>query len=203
MDKVITVGINGFDELYAGDIISQKKYSDKYGFDYEVITTLKGCENKPYLNAQIGKKCGCSKIKRILEAFEQGYENVLWFDIDTFARPDARDFREAITKDGIYLIKNIRNNFDGGIIFVHNDETSKLFLQTIWDNFGVAVPKEYMRKYECGHLLYYGTGELKHCVNILDNSWMSLDPKVKADFQHNHNVNQNKTYEELLEIYNA
>jgi len=200
---VMSAGINGFDELYKGDIKSQRMYAGNRGFDYKLHTHLDRCEHKPYPNAQLVKKCGCSKIKRMLEAFDDGYDNVLWFDADTFAMPDARDFTKAVDNDGIFLIKNIRDNFDGGIIIAHNDDKCRLFLQTIWDNFGNAVPKEYMRKYECGHLLYYGTGELKDCVNILDNSWMSLSPDIKGDFQHNHNLNMNKSYDELLKVYNA
>lgn len=146
---IFSLALNGYDKLYKEYLTSQKRYAQKLGADYEVVT-------KPGITL-LARECCWLKLYLMRRALEAGYQWVLFLDADCHVRDSAPDIRQ-VHKPGksIYMANGFSGRHNSGVILLSNHADSKVFLDTVLVNKDIELPDcDQVGWGENGHVIHF------------------------------------------------
>jgi precorrin-6B methylase 2 len=144
-------------------IDSQKRYCNKFGFEYDLVQECP--HNNPWWY----------KIEHVRELLDRDYDCVILLDSDIFIRDTSPSILEIISVNDkfIFVANGISNRINSGVIILKNHEKVRTFFdQLISDKNNKIDSKDpdFVTSFgENGHII-------KHCKNssivqIIDSKW--------------------------------
>jgi hypothetical protein len=164
-DKVLvfSIALNGYQWLYKDCIASHKRYADRYGYTYQVVT-------RPYATS-IGVECCWLKLTLMIEALGNGYDAVLFVDADAYIQTHAPELSIVLLPDKfVYLAKSYSGRYNSGVMLIKNLSKVRRLLNTIITARDQPIlPENDVGWGENGHIIQY----TKNCqfVSTLNRSW--------------------------------
>jgi hypothetical protein len=174
---VFSIALNGYQWLYKDCIASHRRYVDRHGYTYQVVT-------RPYATS-IGVECCWLKITLMIEALENGYDAVLFVDADAYVQSHAPKLSSVLLPNKfIYLAKSYSGRYNSGVLLIKNHSKVRLWLNTIVTARHQPILAENDVGWgENGHIIEY----TKHCqfVSTLNRSWNNTyDPDLNDYIRH-------------------
>jgi hypothetical protein len=163
---VFTIATNGYDEIFADCIQTQKEYAARHNYSYRAFT-----QAPP--SGISGKMSAWLKIVTICRLLKKGYPNIFFVDADALIRDYAPPIETLLepSKD-IYVSIDFSNRINSGVILVRNSQSSfNLFKKLHWmsDLPGGVLPKADRNLYENGHFIFLT--KKNPSVKIIDRKW--------------------------------
>lgn len=174
---VFSIALNGYQWLYKDCIASHRRYADRHGYTYQVVT-------RPYATS-IGVECCWLKITLMIEALDNGYDAVLFVDADAYVQSHAPKLSSVLLPDKfIYLAKSYSGRYNSGVMLIKNHSQVRQLLNTIITARHQPILAENDVGWgENGHIIEY----TKHCqfVSTLNRSWNNTyDPDLNDYIRH-------------------
>jgi len=174
---VFSIALNGYQWLYKDCIASHRRYADRHGYTYQVVT-------RPYATS-IGVECCWLKITLMIEALDNGYDAVLFVDADAYVQSHAPNLSSVLLPDKfIYLAKSYSGRYNSGVMLIKNHSQVRQLLNTIITARHQPILAENDVGWgENGHIIEY----TKHCqfVSTLNRSWNNTyDPDLNDYIRH-------------------
>jgi hypothetical protein len=177
---LFTIGLNGYAEKYKDFVTSQRRYAERNGYVYLVVT-------RP------SEKYGPSeaawlKIAVMNDALSAGYQRVAFIDCDAEVRSSAPSLEAAFDIDPhayVYMARGNTGRFNSGVQIVRNGEPSRAFFREVWRRMGTPIdPGDDVGWGENGHII-----QLSHEVEFLaelPRCWnnMQLPPPTPEFVRH-------------------
>jgi hypothetical protein len=112
----------GYEDMLAFGMEKHLPYARQHRFDYWAVYS-----DVIELPIDFG---GWSKVHLIREALEQGYERVIWVDLDAFVFDPAADLRDGCPAVGIGATHHVlpEDHFNVGMLYVRNSELTRAFV---------------------------------------------------------------------------
>jgi hypothetical protein len=178
-DKVLvfSIALNGYQWLYKDCIASHKRYANRHGYTYQVVT-------RPYATT-IGVECCWLKLTLMIEALDNGYDAVLFVDADAFIQTHTPKLSTVLLPDKyVYLAKSYSGRYNSGVMLIKNHKKVRQLLNTIITARHQPILAENDVGWgENGHIIEY----TKHCqfVSTLNRSWNNTyDPDLNDYIRH-------------------
>lgn len=163
---MFTIATNGYDEIFADWIKSQRDYACAHNYRYLAITQAP-------TNGISGTNSAWLKLAIIARALVKGYAWVVFVDADCLIRLHAPPVESVqVPQKSIYCALDFSNRINGGVILARNTEDSQRFFQKIlrWSDLPTFfLPKTDQNLYENGHLIFFAKRNSAVC--IIDQRW--------------------------------
>jgi hypothetical protein len=174
---VFSIALNGYQWMYKDCIASHRRYADRHGYTYQVVT-------RPYATS-IGVECCWLKITLMIEALDNGYDAVLFVDADAYVQSHAPKLSSVLLPDKfIYLAKSYSGRYNSGVMLIKNhSQVSQLLNTIITARHQPILAENDVGWGENGHIIEY----TKHCqfVSTLNRSWNNTyDPDLNDYIRH-------------------
>lgn len=160
---VFTVALNGYQWLYKNCIASHQRYADKHNYCYQAV-------KRPFFT-MLGSECCWLKLSLALQAFDAGYNKVMFVDADAYINDDAPNIETTIRPDKhVYLAKSYSGRFNSGVIFMLSNEETIAWLNKILSaRMKVVSMEDSVGWGENGHIIKHS----KDCdfVETIDRRW--------------------------------
>jgi hypothetical protein len=174
---VFSVALNGYQWLYKRCIASHKRYANKHGYEYQVVS-------RPYATT-IGVECCWLKLTLMLQALENGYDTVLFVDADAYIQTHAPKLEGVFLPNKyLYLAKSYSGRYNSGVILIKNNPDVCLLLsKIIAARYQAISPENDVGWGENGHIIEF----TQRCdlVSTLNRSWNNTyDPELNDYVRH-------------------
>jgi hypothetical protein len=160
---MFSIATNNYDRIYKDNILSHRKYADKYGYRYILFD-----HPKKRISAS---DSAWMKIPLILHGLQRGYNWLFFVDADCRISLGAPGIL-TLERPGkyIYMTLGRSNRINSGMFIIKNCNQAKEAFKTIMDHVDEdAIPKQDVALYENGHVIHY-LKENKY-LEVLDRKW--------------------------------
>ena len=172
---LVTIATHGFQYLWLNCIESHQRYADRYGYDYDLITTNDHPELTPHW----------SKVKVCIALLREG-RDVLLIDSDAYIRPTTPRFTDLLDREkgcDIFIAKGWSGRPNSGVVFLRAgaDSMGVRFLEECLANRHKVLPEEdRVTDYgENGHFIHFLKQDpFQPKTFILDERWNRI--KLRA-----------------------
>jgi hypothetical protein len=121
---VFSIALNGYQWLYKDCIASHKRYAERNGYAYQVVT-------RPYATS-IGVECCWLKLTLMIEALDSGYDAVLFVDADAYIQTHTPKLSSVLLPNKyVYLAKSYTGRYNSGVILLKNHNKVRRWLNSI------------------------------------------------------------------------
>lgn len=178
---MFTVATNGYDEVFADYLETQKNYAAENKYTYHAIT-----KTPPY--GISGSMSAWLKIPITLRALRAGYDWVFFVDADCKINAHTPPVQSVFTEGkSIYFCHDWTRRINSGVMIVYNTKDSVNFFRKVFylaDVPGFLLPKNDRNLYENGHVITVGKSH--PAVEILDDKWnyISDQPNDNVYIKH-------------------
>ncbi|UHQ55873.1 glycosyltransferase [Microbulbifer sp. YPW16] len=126
---VFTVATDGYDQAFARNITSHRRYAKKYGHDYQLVSG----PGSDVLNREVA----WLKIPLLIGAIDAGYESIMFVDGDAAIQKKCPNF-EALFEDGYdaYLANGHSGRPNSGVIIIKSTTEVKAMLERVLQGYG-------------------------------------------------------------------
>lgn len=142
-----TVALNGYEKKFESCILSQFRYSMRYGYKYYCITSM------PWLMTP--RQSAWSKVAIIRKMMQKNVDQVAFIDADCEVRPHAPKFEDLLNNAQMAMALGKSGRLNSGVMFINKSTDVIKYLDTIISNSDKPVPKEDRTAYENGHFIHY------------------------------------------------
>lgn len=146
---VFSLALQGYDRIYWRCIRSHEAYARRHGYPYLCVTGV------PAL--LLASEASWLKIPLIINAMENGVEDILFVDADCEIRSSAPAFETCFTPNKcICMAPGLSGRLNAGVIMARNREPARRFFGQVLEHSEDPVPAEDDAPYENGHVIYFG-----------------------------------------------
>ncbi|TCK28429.1 FkbM family methyltransferase [Ancylobacter aquaticus] len=175
---LVCIATNGFQHLWMSCIDSHKRYADRYGFDYKLITTNEYPELTPHW----------SKVRVCINFLSEGHD-VLLIDSDAYVRATTPRFTDLLRTDSehdIFIVNGWSGRPNSGVVVFRGGKncTALRFLEECLSNRNKEIPEEdKVTEYgENGHFIHFlKQDQFSTKTRILDDRWNKIKPPARPD----------------------
>ena len=172
---VFSIALNGYSFLFKNCLESQKKYCQKFDFQYSII------EKTPY--HLTNTDTAWLKLYLLREALNLEFQWIAFIDADCEIRENCPDFRKFLLRSNplasIFLANGFSGRINSGVIFIKNKPETLSFLNLVIEHRYKEVPDEDKALYENGHIIHFGKNEPN--IQIIDNNLWNNNYELNND----------------------
>jgi hypothetical protein len=174
---VISLGFNGYQWIYARNVLTQRAYCARHGYDYVMVS-------RPRFTNML-MECAWLKIPLMMAALDAGRPWVLFLDSDVEVKPHTPDILSLETDDkDLYLAKGFSGRVNSGVILARQSERLLSLFSTMYTKALDRVPEEDDVGWgENGHVIHYSKNY--DGLEIIDQRWNNnFSPDLDDYFRH-------------------
>jgi hypothetical protein len=174
---IFSIALNGYQWLYKDCIASHKRYAERHGYTYQVVT-------RPFATS-IGVECCWLKLTLMIEALDNGYDAILFVDADAYIQLEAPKLSSVFLPEKyFYLAKSYSGRFNSGVMLIKNHiKVRQLLKDIITARHQPILAENNVGWGENGHIIEF----TQHCqfVSTLDRTWNNTyDPDLNDYIRH-------------------
>lgn len=177
MTKILCVADNEYCKKYKPCIDSQKKYTEKFNYEYVLISGKKESRN--------WKR---SKIDELITLLETTTDDVLLIDADCLIKDSCPELTAFVNDQSIYYANGKSGRLNSGFLYFKNNTNSLNFLYDLKEKLNFKVPRGkgyYVTKEgENGHVIWIKDEYEKSNKLIfkeISKKWNCTSPALKAE----------------------
>jgi hypothetical protein len=174
---IFSIALNGYQWLYHKELDSHHQYANKQGYDYQAVT-------RPYFS-KLGVECCWLKLTLMQQAFNAGYEVVVFLDADAFVQASCPPI-ETVFKPHKYffMAKGYTERFNSGVLIAKNESKVREWLNLLINHRNHQVTEQSNVGWgENGHIIEFS----QNCsfIQELNNKWNNtFDSKLDDYIRH-------------------
>jgi hypothetical protein len=161
---VFSIALNGYSILFKDCLESQKKYCQKFDFQYSIVEKT----SYPLTNTDTA----WLKLYLLREALKLGFKWIAFIDADCQIREKCPDFRKFMIGTNpmasMFMAHGFSGRINSGVIFFRNKPEARNFLNQVIKHRYDNIPEENQALYENGHIIHFGKNNPD--IQIIDNT---------------------------------
>ncbi|RRS10636.1 hypothetical protein EAG18_01000 [Pseudoalteromonas sp. J010] len=176
---IFSIALNGYQIRYRRHLASQRRYAERMGYDYTVIT-------KPWVT-NLGAECCWLKLYLLRSALAAGYDYVLFVDADAYIQDSCPNLSSVIKPDKfLFMANGYSGRLNSGVMLMKACPEALLWLDSIINAITEPVVDiESVGWGENGHVIHFA----KNCdgLELLNEKWNNTKSPQCSDYIRHYN----------------